>query len=396
MRTTIKIPGILLILSLLVQCSEKIEDPYLLSLKEKGVDVKIIEEESIPTSQVYDVVETLSLGGEEVPTLYQPGSCLVDDQGNMYFTDENRIKKFSPDGEFLRYIGDIGQGPGEVEYPNLEVIREGNLVVGQGISRGRRKYELFNLNGDYTGRLYHPELKEKLIPEGRNLTISYLGNDRFLIEASRRVPQEKLIILYEKKYAIADKEGNLLKELEFITEPYASEVQSNDARLSRPLTMSYPPSYFQNNLYILNRNGKDICIFSNSGDLLKITRINMPESKTTDEEKDAITKKYEGYGGEFSELLKIIGIPDTKPGLCDILLDDNDQVWLQKGDTFRDYSYPGVDNEYTYVILDNGGNCIGEQVLPVKVDIVKNEQAYGFMKNEEGFRVFKRYRLKTK
>ncbi|MCP4724833.1 MAG: hypothetical protein GY863_07345 [bacterium] len=375
-------------------CSDNIDDPYLLSLRDKGVDVKIVEESDITGEQFFRYEETLSLGGEEKPKLFQPGSCLIDDDGNMYFTDEQRIKKFTPEGDFLQYIGDIGQGPGEVEYPELESITENNLIVGQGIWRGQRKYELFDLNGEYISRIYHPELKDSILPEARNYITLYLGNNRFLFEASQREVREKGMVYYEMKYGISDEGGKLLKELELVIEPYLSEVISSGSGLSRPLTLSKSPAFMQEILYILNRNGKDVCFFNNTGKFLKIIRFYLPESETIEIEKDAIIKKYEGYGNPvFNDLLDIIGIPDNKPILCNILVDETGRIWLQKGDTFWDRSYKGIGADYTYYLLNSEGEFIGEQKLPVRLSAVKDGNAYGFLTNEEGFKVFKRYKL---
>ena len=62
------------------------------------------------TEPLYEIEELLSLGGEEPePKLYQPfGDCLVDDEGNIFFSDEDRIKKFDSDGNFLQFIGRPG------------------------------------------------------------------------------------------------------------------------------------------------------------------------------------------------------------------------------------------------------------------------------------------------
>ncbi|MFO7889337.1 MAG: hypothetical protein R6V04_03255 [bacterium] len=59
--------------------------------------------------------EVLSIGSIDSEILYQWADICTDDSGNIYLTDmmDYSIKKFTPEGEFIKKTGRSGQGPGE-------------------------------------------------------------------------------------------------------------------------------------------------------------------------------------------------------------------------------------------------------------------------------------------
>jgi len=72
-----------------------------------GDDIRVVEETRIG-----------SLMGDEVYSFGMITGAAVDDDGSIYVTDMQvpAIRKYSPDGEWLRDIGREGQGPGEYIY----------------------------------------------------------------------------------------------------------------------------------------------------------------------------------------------------------------------------------------------------------------------------------------
>ncbi|QHT69422.1 6-bladed beta-propeller [Rhodocytophaga rosea] len=63
---------------------------------------------------------------------YEPTGVALDKQGNIYVTDyyNNRVQKFNPEGEFLLKFGVHGIGNGEFYYPeDIEVDVQGNVYV---------------------------------------------------------------------------------------------------------------------------------------------------------------------------------------------------------------------------------------------------------------------------
>jgi hypothetical protein len=63
---------------------------------------------------------------------YMPLDMALDQAGNLHILDtgNHRIQIFSPDGVFLRTIGQKGQGPGEFNFPgSLDIDAQGILIV---------------------------------------------------------------------------------------------------------------------------------------------------------------------------------------------------------------------------------------------------------------------------
>jgi DNA-binding beta-propeller fold protein YncE len=83
-----------------------------------------------------------TLGGIEVTNenfaFHNPHDVAMDRGGNIYVLDQgnDRIQKFSPEGNYLATIGRRGQGPGEYEGPScFDIDPEGYLYVFEASSR---------------------------------------------------------------------------------------------------------------------------------------------------------------------------------------------------------------------------------------------------------------------
>jgi len=112
-------------------CTKENAQTFFSKVQQNGVSVIEIDNISKQLENYFQYEEILSLGAEEPePKLYQPLDCLVDKNGNLYFSDEGRIKKFDSMGNFLQYIGNKGEGPGEIYWPSLEQTVGDSLIVG--------------------------------------------------------------------------------------------------------------------------------------------------------------------------------------------------------------------------------------------------------------------------
>jgi sugar lactone lactonase YvrE len=70
--------------------------------------------------------------GEPDKQLVSPTALAVDGDGLLYVVDTflNRVVVFDPDGEFVRHIGDIGQGPARFMRPRgVAIDRDGHVYV---------------------------------------------------------------------------------------------------------------------------------------------------------------------------------------------------------------------------------------------------------------------------
>jgi hypothetical protein len=379
-------------LFLLILCSEKQDDPFIVSMIERGVDAKLVSGIPEIDEQHYGIEEVLSIGGEEpVPALFMPNEVLVDNNEYLYFRDEDRIKKFSPNGKFIKMIGNKGQGPGEIDYPKFEGIVNDLLVVGQYMYTGGGGFrsEAFNLNGDHVRRIHHPLIKEGFFPKARNNYVNYIDDNKFLFYSNLVEANSDGKEYTDTKYGFVDSEGKVIKELMFEIDPILTGYRFDGGWTSRPLTMSgcsvYPA---EDKIYLLSPTGKDIYIYDTEGEILQVFRLDMIAPDVEQEEKDITMERFRQFS--TPERLSAVTIPDKKPAVYKIYVDDKDQIWLTKGDTF-DYNL--LKKDYTYIILSESGKYIGTQTSPMKISCVKNNHSYGILTTEEGFRIFKKYKL---
>ena len=82
----------------------------------------------------------VKIGGMEDTTLFRPISVKTDKNENIYILDQIdcKVKKFNPQGVFIKSYGRKGKGPGETEMPTrMDVSQEGKiLIVDQNLQKG--------------------------------------------------------------------------------------------------------------------------------------------------------------------------------------------------------------------------------------------------------------------
>lgn len=384
---------IILTIQLLIflYCSPKKRSPFIEKMIKKGVQVIQINETPESEEPLYNYKIILSLGGENpTPILFQPKECLVDENENLYFSDEGRIKKFDAYGHFLCFVGNKGEGPGEINWPSLEQVMGDSLIVGQKYRwSGQRRYVIFKNNGEFLKLIYYPIIKKRLFPKGKNYLEYFLGDNIFLFRNSQNEKREKGIYYSKDAYGLTTSEGAVIKELDFFMDEYTKFIQQEGAGMARPLTMTKNEIFFKNYLYILSRNGRDVFVYTAKGDLIKILQLKIDGVKITNSDKKKITSTEKEP--KFLRLIRAIGFPDRKPAVCDIIVDDKYRIWLKKGDTFGQAKSQVRD--YTYMIISKEGKYLSDQLLPIDLTAVKGNNAYGFITTEDDLRIFKKLEL---
>lgn len=93
-----------------------------------------------------------------------------DAEGKLYVFDNqaDRIHVVGPDGEYVRTLGQSGEGPGEFRRPDgLAVMRDGRVVI---TDRGHRAYHIFGPDGEF-------ERMVGFVPEAGDMRITDIYPD---------------------------------------------------------------------------------------------------------------------------------------------------------------------------------------------------------------------------
>ncbi|MCG2760677.1 MAG: 6-bladed beta-propeller [Candidatus Delongbacteria bacterium] len=98
----------------------------------------------------------------------RPVSLTADKLDNIYILDvmSMSVKKFDSSGNFIKSIGRMGQGPGELFYPSIMFIDNDTLNL---MSAGSRKISKFDLDGNF--------YSDKLITDQTQLQNTKISRD---------------------------------------------------------------------------------------------------------------------------------------------------------------------------------------------------------------------------
>ena len=386
MKHALRITSLSVFLIIVASCSNTSSHRFSKKINNAGVEVCTSSGGPKYADPLYTLEETLSLGGEAPePKLFQPFGVLVDDERYLYFIDEQRIKKFSPHGEFVSYIGRIGQGPGEITNPRLAVILGDTLYADQFQWSGSRKYELFKTDGTYIDRIVHPRLKVEPAPGQRKYTAGPLGPFSFLFYVETPL-EPGFGGPAEWSYGIADRQGNVLTMLEVDIEPFTSWIRKENGGTVAPYTVG-AESYIFDSIYILSGVGARIDQFTLNGELKRILHLQFEREPVDDEDIAGVLKSLTRPG--VPAILDAGDFPEYKPVACSVIEDDQGRLWVKKG---ADY-YSGRKGAASYMIFSQAGEYLADQVFPCDVSVIKGGKAYGFTATQDDEIIFKCFSL---
>ncbi len=79
----------------------------------------------------------------------EPKDVVINNEGEIFILDENRIQVFNKSGKYLRTIGREGKGPGDLLNPIFfEIDKQNNLLV---VEKDNQRIQILSSNGDYLG-----------------------------------------------------------------------------------------------------------------------------------------------------------------------------------------------------------------------------------------------------
>lgn len=361
-----------LIIFFMLQFCKKTEIEY---FKIEMIDgIKVIHNFNIEPENAYKdlaFIEDLSIGvvvGDENYMFNYPVDVESDREGNVYVLDymDCVIKKYNPDGKFIKEFGGKGQGPGEFQAAYCMFISPQNELYVK--DSGANKIVLLSQEGEYQ-KAYTIEMRNYFKPRGNEEFIvdySYYNEDGVSFLCVGRVGFQKSKpepILCERQYWPARWMSN-----EFVYEyPYFIRWEIN--------------SYDQ--IYAASAVGYEVNVFDSAGSL-----------------QFKFKKEYDPVPLEGEELKKITEMQDnvsmdrgpnpynTKlvyPAFKFIAIDEEDRVWIEH---YQPVWRNKANEETIYDVFSPEGIFQFTAKIPGHIHpqlTFKNDFIYALKKDESGY-----------
>lgn len=347
--------------------------------QENGVKVIKNPDEPVFGEIQFDLEEDLILGSEknEQDFFDKVFDVKVDRDGIIYVYDirERKVRRITPDGEYLEDIGTVGQGPGEFQNPRAIWIddRTGKLYVVDFL-----RIHVF----DKQGTFIKPIHLQKMFTE---IYVDYDGNiwaKGFDMNESGRFH------IFNK----ISEEGEVLKEIASVSEIGGFETVGRSG--DEVTVVSFEHGY-EYKLFVSNVDDESFIYgYSKAYELHKydknanqLSKIMIEESPQgfSGEEKNKILEK-------FSKRTRgSIQLPKTKPFFKSIFSDSEGRIYVQRMPS--PLSDPGI---FEYDILSKEGYYLYRTTFSSKPLVIKNENLYTLVFDEEtGLEFVKRFKIRN-
>ncbi|MDH4271746.1 MAG: 6-bladed beta-propeller, partial [Candidatus Aminicenantes bacterium] len=324
----------------------------------------------------FTLVEELAIGyegGKEERAFADINDIAVDASENIYVLDirQGKIRVFDKNGQYLRDIGQRGQGPAEFQFPNQILVTPGQEFAIVDLIASRLLF--FSLAGAFKRSV--PTWKH-----GRPIR------------------------------ALVDPEGNIVCEILLGGEKKGFALMKFDSDFEEPLTITFKErgkvplledlsprivwSVTQQGQIIWGDSGEyEVKILDRTGKLInKITKESDPEKIVAAEYQEQIKKKFGGkpIPPDFEQEL-----PKYYPAFRSLELDDQGRLFVST------YEKVKGGKGYFIDVFDPESKYIAKIPLAAQPRIYMNRiykkgKLYAVEEDEEGYPVVKRYRLEWK
>jgi hypothetical protein len=307
-------------------CSEKPEGTASVEIID-GVEYVHNKEVPLHPKKTVSFEEDLSIGGEDDEgniVLFRPTSFIVDRNENIYIIDwqDQAIKAFNQNGEYIRTIGRKGEGPGEfrsIRY--LTFLPNGRLLA---MDYGARRTSIFNSSGNFLESYkWQKRFGQIHLATNSSCTLSestYEGNTP--LEGRK---------LFVKEYDFKGQE--ILTFGEFVV---AERKVHSEKGLSIALSVPHSPkSVFtadpvRHYLYHLLNNKYLVEVFDRTGKVIrKIDRPYEPVPFSSQEAQEYKAGLEKSRNESTRKLAKEMVMPSIKTVSSRMLVDDLGNLWIE-------------------------------------------------------------------
>ena len=152
----------------------------------------------------------------------------IDDEENVYFADpqNHRVLKFDRQGNFIRQIGEVGQGADGVYYPGDIYVKDGELYI---LDNGGRSIKIYDTDGRFISwiEFKNSYCSDSLIEENGDIYLNMRYNDK------ENYNNQNLISIFSRNGEYKRSFGNVLQSKRFypFTEFNSSYLSYNEGKL---------------------------------------------------------------------------------------------------------------------------------------------------------------------
>lgn len=365
MKSKISIFSIILLLSISVLCISFGQQKAEWKGKIETVNgIKIIKNPKEPLygEDVFSVEEELSIGdaeGERNYVFHHLSYLTVDNEENIYAMDqgEAHVKVFDKNGTFLRTIGKMGEGPGELLHPNeIFIIDNKQLVIEDYI----RNLTYYSLEGKYI----KARSTTKIFPIG----ILVNSQGKILAKTNIKEPDKS-----GKEIGLYDENLNHLKTLISIPKPKPDPqiLKTFQPEINWALSKD-------DHLIIAYEANYELQIFNAQDKLTKKIIKEHEQVRITEEDvKQRVRRVPEGR--------KLV-VPKFFPAVHSITTDDERRIFVHT------YEKAG-EGKYYNDVFDSDGRYIAKVALKDRLKVWKKNKLYTIEEDEEGYQYIKRYKV---
>lgn len=335
--------------------------------------------------------EELSVGGEEYDMLFRPQGFNVDQNENIYITDmqDQSIKVFDPSGEFIRTIGQKGEGPGEFAFiGRMTFLPDGRLMVMD--SRARR-LNLFDSYGTYIDSHHWPKGLGRL----HYATDSTCLLSVFEFEGGDNPLEGRK--LFVKKFDFEGNEIQLFGEFKTEEAKVYSEARERGGGIAVMIAPPHSPhSIFaadpaQQYLFHCVNDEYMIEVFDYDGKIIR--RIDRPYEPLpfTGENAEKFRSRYDESTMEgLKKMVQGMSMPAVKTITPQMLVDDVGNLWAETHEQREE-----EDKVFTaYDIFNPDGFYEAKVWIDLKPEIFVKGKMYRMHRDEEtGYTLVKRYNI---
>jgi len=335
--------------------------------------------------------EELSIGGEEYEMLSQPMNFVVDGSGRIFIADDQdqSIKVFDPNAEFVRSIGQKGEGPGEFSYVGyLTFLPDGKLLVMDSMAM---RLSIFEPEGGFLTSYHWKHRPGRLLCAADS---SCVMTEYVFGEGEDALADRKLFV---KKY---DFEGNEIQSYgEFRAEEMKIHRESRAGGGGIMFGISVPHS--AHSLFAANQASERLyhCVndeymievFDENGNIIR--RFDRPYEPLpfTSGDAEEFRSRYAERGSEsMQKMVRGMAMPSVKTITPQMLVDDEGNLWVE---TYEKKEEEGKDFT-AYDIFNLDGYYEAKVWVDSKPRLFAKGKMYRFHTDEEtGYMMVKRYRV---